>query len=79
MKLELHPIASNMNELIIDGANILFSYNTPVAAHIAGRGYVKTKTHYSATTSRHINKWLGGVDAEVVDQSEIDGLVGGGK
>lgn len=58
-------------------ATVLFSYNTPVAAFVNGRGYIKTSTKYSVTTSRHIRRWLGLMDAEEVDQSEIDALVKG--
>ena len=41
-----------------DNLSILFSYETPVAAWISGRGYVKTDKFWSVTTSRHINKWI---------------------
>ena len=73
--MKIKPIASNMTELTTDRAAILFSYSTPVAACINGTGYVRTEAHYSMTTSRHINKWLDGVKATIVPQSEIDALV----
>jgi hypothetical protein len=53
-----------------NGTAILYSYTTPVAAHIPGKGYVKTNTYFSATTSRHINKWVDG-NAETVEHVEI--------
>jgi hypothetical protein len=37
---------------------VLFSYETPVAAFIPGRGYIKTDRFFSVTTSRHINKYI---------------------
>ena len=56
--MQLTPIASNMTEIETSEARILFSYRTPVAAYVFGRGYVKTEKYWSVTTSRHINKWI---------------------
>ena len=56
--MQLTPIASNMTEVETKEARILFSYRTPVAAYVFGRGYVKTEKWYSTTTTRHINKWI---------------------
>ena len=47
-----------MTEVETSEARVLFSYRTPVAAYVFGRGYVKTEKWWSVTTSRHINKWL---------------------
>lgn len=57
--MKLKSIGSNMTELNIDGVSILFSYDTPVAGWDA-LGAFRTDKHYSATTTRHINKYLGG-------------------
>ena len=73
--MKLKPIASNMTELETERATVLFSYSTPVAACLNdGTEYVRTSKHWSATTSRHIHKWLKGASARPVDQSEIDAL-----
>jgi len=64
--MKLNPIASNMTEveLTTDPAvTLLFSYKTPVAAFIAGRGYFRTEHKWSVTTSKHITKWLDGATA----------------
>lgn len=73
--MKIKPIASNMTELRVNENIILFSYETPVAAWTAKRGYVKTNKYWSNTTSRHINKWLDGSDVMEVEQSEIEGMV----
>ena len=73
--MQLTPIATNMTEIETSEARILFSYRTPVAAYVFGRGYVRTETKWSVTTSRHINKWLDGVSAEKVAQTYLDNLV----
>ncbi len=57
--MRLIQIGSNMTELEINGVLILFSYSTPVAGYDE-EGAFKTTTHYSTTTTRHINKYLGG-------------------
>tara|TARA_B100000609_G_C17137574_1_gene393671 strand:- start:594 stop:833 length:240 start_codon:yes stop_codon:yes gene_type:complete len=63
MTLRLTPIAANQTEVETADARIFFSYKTPVAAYVFGRGFVRTENFYSTTTSRHINKWIG-VDAK---------------
>tara|TARA_B100001093_G_scaffold315513_1_gene301006 strand:+ start:369 stop:602 length:234 start_codon:yes stop_codon:yes gene_type:complete len=76
--MRLTPIATNQTEVETADARIFFSYKTPVAAYIFGRGFVRSEDFYSVTTSRHINKWIG-VDAktdttEKVPQALLDNL-----
>lgn len=76
--MKLKPIASNMTELHLDnGTIVLFSYETPVAAS-GINGLQVTKTKYSVTTSKHINKWVGykpNLEKCGVEQSVLDNLV----
>ena len=74
--MQLTPIASNMTEVETSKARVLFSYRTPVAAYVFGRGYVKTEKWYSVTTTRHLNKWLpeNGTVKEV-EQTYLDNFV----
>ena len=71
--MQLKPIASNMTQLDLNGYQILFSYQTPVAC-LSDNGYYRTSKKWSTTTSRHINKWLEGVNADTVDQEILDAL-----
>lgn len=72
--MQIQPNGNNQTILHLrNGTSVLFSYSTPVAAFIAGRGYVQTNRKYSQTTSRHIRAFAG--NAEMVEQSEIDALV----
>ena len=73
--MKLQSIGSNMTELNINGVSVLFSYSTPVAGW-DDKGAFRTSKHYSTTTSRHINKYLGGKDiGRKVDQEYIDSIV----
>ena len=74
--MQLRPIAANQTELTLsNGTQVLFSYRTPVAAYLADQAkYVRTATKWSVTTSRHINKWLQGVNADLVPQETLDAL-----
>ena len=75
--MQLRPIASNMTQLdLSDGTSVLFSYRTPVAA-LTDNGYYRTSKHWTVTTSRHINKWLGGVLAKEQPQAYFDSLCAG--
>ena len=56
--MKLTPIAANQTEVETADARIFFSYRTPVAAYVFGRGFVRSEDFFSVTTSRHINKWI---------------------
>jgi hypothetical protein len=77
--MKLRQIASNMTEVTTEKGQILFSYETPVAALLAdddnGDTVVKTSHKWSVTTSRHINKWLDGLTAAERPQAFFDNLV----
>jgi len=82
--MKLTPIAANRNIISYNNGNeVFFSYSTPVAGYCTELGYIRTKTYYSQTTSRHINKYLDmnnnnlDVHFTSVDQEVIDNLVGG--
>ena len=74
--MKLNKIASNITELTLGNNTIYFSYNTPVCG-FDDEGAFRTDEHYSQTTSKHINKYLGGKDiGRVVSQDFINNLVG---
>ena len=84
--MTLNPTKANMTELEIDGARILFSYKTPVAAIVyessketGGTWHqYKTEKRWSNTTTRHINKWnpMGGAYG-LKPQEYFDNLITG--
>jgi len=76
----VHTIASNMIEVETDAYRILISYKTPVAyydrnAGYAGGVYYRTEKKWSTTTTRHINKWLGGAKSLTTSQETLDRLL----
>ena len=73
--MKLKNIGSNQTELDLGFAQVFFSYETPVAARLTDGTLVRTDQWYSATTSKHINKWLQGCDALTVSQYRIDCLL----
>ena len=75
--MQLTPIAANQTSVSFnDGTEVFFSYKTPVAAYLPEKGYVKTDTFYSVTTSRHINKWLPTKDVPEVSDTFLKQLGG---
>ena len=73
--MKLTPIAANRNVISYnDGTEVFFSYSTPVAGYSTELGYVRTKEWYSSTTTRHINKYLGDIEAIKVPQQTINKL-----
>ena len=75
--MQLTPIAANQTSVSFnDGTEVFFSYKTPVAAYLPDKGYVKTSTFYSVTTSRHINKWLPTKDVPEVSDTFLTQLAG---
>jgi len=74
--MKLLQIGSNQTEITTARGNrVLYSYETPVAAWTE-QGAFRTSTKFSVTTSKHINKYLGGKDVgRAVDQTWLEGLV----
>jgi hypothetical protein len=79
--MKITPIASNQTQVsLADGTEVFFSYQTPVAARVPGKGWIRSATKYSSTTTKHVNRWLldnvGRLDCvPFVDQWDIDVLV----
>ena len=74
--MKLTPIKNNMTEIeLSNGTKVLFSYKTPVACHHYNGKTYRTAKFWSKTTSRHINQWLDGLDAEQIEQGFLDNLV----
>lgn len=65
----------NAHILEVDDISILFSYNTPVAAIVPGEGFYRTSETYSNTTTKHINEFLNGEDADIVTPETISSLL----
>jgi hypothetical protein len=76
IEMRLNPIGKNMTQLECVGNLILFSYQTPVAMlHRTGQAF-KTNKRWSATTTRHINKWLANKKEVIeVPQEFFDNLI----
>ena len=73
--MQIKNIGSNMTELNLNGISVLFSYETPVAGW-DDEGAFRTDEKFSVTTSKHINKYLGGKDiGRTIPQLEIEKLV----
>ena len=69
-------IGSNMSEISYGSMRIMYSYETPVAGYHLDKGWFRTENYYSVTTSKHINKYLGGKDIGVkVSQEWIRSLI----
>lgn len=78
--MKLTVLGDNETEIFdqINGLSVLFSYDTPVAAQLPSGRYVKTEEYHSRTTSRHINKWLNGSEAQREPQSFFDTIMARG-
>ena len=73
--MKIKPLGANQTELETGNGLTLFSYETPVACFLYGKGYFRTSQKWSATTSKHINRWLDGNTAQEKPQSFFDDLV----
>ena len=77
--MKVQSIGANQAEVsLADGTEILFSYGTPVAALVPGKGWIRTAFKHSVTTSKHTNAWLRkncGGDVQTVPQWDLDQLV----
>lgn len=66
--MRLKKLGSNQTLLITNhGAEILYSYETPVAGFSPDLGgYFKNSENYSQTTSKHVNSYLKGIDKPIL-------------
>ena len=76
--MKLNVVGSNQTELVkADGTTVFFSYSTPVAVFVPGRGALCSSTKYSGTTSKHVtqalNRW--GASSNLVTQEEVNRYV----
>ena len=74
--MQVQSLGANKTQVdLADGTSVFFSYKTPVAGYDS-QGAFRTEDYFSVTTSKHINKYLGGKDVgRRVPQSYIEGLV----
>ena len=73
--MQVQSLGANKTQVdLADGTSVLFSYKTAVAALVPGKGWIRSSTRYSVTTTKHVNQWCA-MPAEEVDQWEIDQLV----
>lgn len=73
--MKLNPVGSNQTEIEkANGVTVLYSYQTPVAAFVPGKGALCTSKKYSVTTSKHVNQAVArwGATRTNVNQAEID-------
>ena len=76
--MKLKKLGSNMTLIKMNDCEILFSYETPVAAlRYSDHEYLRTDLFWSVTTSRHINQWLQGVEAQEISQDDLYKMAGG--
>lgn len=63
--------SSNVTEVMIAGATLLFSYGTLVGVTRSGGSRFKVSKHYSSTTSKHLNA-AGYRDADARSPEELE-------
>ena len=67
--MKIKNLDSNMTLLVLsNGAEILFSYSTPVAGHDETGIAFRTTEKYSVTTTKHINKYLRDSHSHIVEE-----------
>ena len=68
--MKIKNLDSNMTLLVLsNGAEILFSYETPVAGHDLDGIAFRTTEKYSVTTTKHINKYLRDSHSHIVEEN----------
>ena len=72
--MKIKSLGTNQTVIFTGKAEILVSYETPVAAKI-NENYFKTDKKWSKTTSKHINSFFDGCKYEEKPQSFFDNLL----
>ena len=79
MGIRLVNKGANKTVLLVNGKEIFFSYDTPVAGW-DDSGAFRTAEHYSPTTSKHINQYLretgaGQLSTRTVSEADIQAML----
>jgi len=73
--MELKKLGNNETQVNQNGYLVLYSYHTPVAIHHLASGQEwRTSKKWSATTSKHINKWVSD-KAIAVTQETLEAII----
>ena len=73
--MKLKNVSNSAHVLELHNMQILFSYQTPVAAFINKTGeYVVTDTDYSRTTTKHISSFIQDCEHRIVSQDFINNV-----
>ena len=77
MKLErVNKTAATVVSMNHPFREILYSYSTPVAAVVSGKGWFRTEQFFSKTTTGHINRFLDGVGSvKRVSQTDLVAMI----
>ena len=74
--MKLKKIGNNETELTTkEGNELFFSYETLVAVRTRSSVYV-TEEKYSNATTKHIKKWVGSLNYEIVSQNQLNEIFG---
>ena len=74
--MKIKSIAANMTLVIFrNSAEIMFSYETPVAGHDRFGVAFRTTEKYSVTTSKHINKYLRDSHSHIIEEYSEDEIL----
>ena len=77
--MTIKNVFPNQTEATLNNGDIVFfSYETPVAAFVSGRGILRTEEKFSRTTTKHINAFIERTNPKstvtIVPQAEIENL-----
>lgn len=71
----IEVLNANVAVLYLTNYTVLYSDNTPVACmNVAGKKYFRTSEFHSESTSKHIDEWLNGREADEMDQEFFENL-----
>jgi hypothetical protein len=77
--MKITQLGNNQMTIQLSNSTVFFSYDTPVAAFVSGRGFFRCAEGYSKTTTKHINAWFAKNGAALhgtkVPQQEIADLL----
>ena len=73
--MRLKNVSNKAHVLHLHNMEILFSYEVPVAAFIYKTGdYVVSATHYSRTTTKHVDDFILNCEHQIVEQDVLDNV-----
>ena len=76
--MQVRPVGPNQTVITLPNQDeVFFSYQTPVAGWVCGKGFWRTTERFSTTTSRHVGRYANTANVRDLSPEQTAELLAG--